>query len=674
MRVEEIYERIRPAKIGLVESLWRWYQVAGQRDRRYIAARFLRIYEEYIEKNGEILLQPPMEEEAAGDFYLGTVNFGVRELHPFGLGEDEWTQHVSIFGRGGSGKTNLVMLVLWSFIKERVPFLVLDWKRNYRDLLAVRGTEDVEIFTVGRSIRPFKFNPWIPPPGFTPEIWMKRIIDVLCNAYFAGEGVMDVLIRAASEVYKLIETPKSRQVMAVVQQMKQSARQAQWRASALRILGSLTTGAMGHVTDTGDNSCFVSMLDRQTILELDSLANSDKSFLAQAMLLWIHQFRMAQRGRGTLKHAIVIEEAHHILMKKRYDGAGETIVEVVLREIRELGESVVLVDQHPSLISVPAIGNTYTTVCFNLKHLDDVRAAAAALLLHEEKVDYLGLLPIGRAIVKIQGRFQKPFVVSVPEVVIGKSVITDSQLEANHIERTRDLKIENVDYQRCTIPGTDWSIKVPVGRSCSSRKNRSRYQETTVNMASSAQDRKSVRSGPRLRMMAHIAEFPYLATRERYQRLGWSVGFGNKQTQLLVEKGKVKQVPINTGGARIVLLELTTSGHLELCTIKPQQSLEHRYWIWRAKSSLERAGYQVDQEKDRGGYVPDIWAEKEEKKVVVEVETGKSDYAKNVDRAVDSGANEVYLLATSSEVLTKIKNKIEEVKGLAIVLARQFGK
>jgi hypothetical protein len=36
-----------------------------------------------------------------------------------------------------------------------------------------------------------------------------------------------------------------------------------------------------------------------------------------------------------------------------------TVTDVILREIRELGEAIVCLDQHPSLISKPALGNTY---------------------------------------------------------------------------------------------------------------------------------------------------------------------------------------------------------------------------------------------------------------------------------------------------------------------------
>jgi len=53
---------------------------------------------------------------------------------------------------------------------------VFDWKRNYRDLLSVPDCKDLLIFTVGRDVCGFRFNPLIPPPG-TPAT-LTRIHEV----------------------------------------------------------------------------------------------------------------------------------------------------------------------------------------------------------------------------------------------------------------------------------------------------------------------------------------------------------------------------------------------------------------------------------------------------------------------------------------------------------------
>jgi 3-dehydroquinate synthetase len=51
--------------------------------------------------------------------------------------------------------------------------------------------------------------------------------------------------------------------------------------------------------------------------------------------LWIHHFRLSEGERETFKHAIIIEEAHHILLRKKQEMTGtEAVTDIILREIR----------------------------------------------------------------------------------------------------------------------------------------------------------------------------------------------------------------------------------------------------------------------------------------------------------------------------------------------------
>lgn len=49
--------------------------------------------------------------------------------------EKEWTRHMLITGMTGVGKTNLSFHLLRELKRHGKPFLVFDWKKNYRDLL-----------------------------------------------------------------------------------------------------------------------------------------------------------------------------------------------------------------------------------------------------------------------------------------------------------------------------------------------------------------------------------------------------------------------------------------------------------------------------------------------------------------------------------------------------------
>lgn len=96
----------------------------------------------------------------------------------------------------------------------------------------------------------------------------------------------------------------------------------------------------------------------------------------------------------------------------------KSVMDRIFREIREYGESIVIIDQMPSTLMDSAIANTATQITLCLKHSDDVRAAGNAMLLdHDEKL-FLGKLPVGTAIVKLQNRWHAPFILRLPYVAI----------------------------------------------------------------------------------------------------------------------------------------------------------------------------------------------------------------------------------------------------------------
>ena len=104
-------------------------------------------------------LPPIPADRLAGDLKVGVVLAHDKQLHPFRHDVEDLLRHVTIFGQSGSGKTNLAYIYLLDLLKRGTPFLVFDWKRNYRDLLAMPGSDEVEVYTVGRNVRPFQLNP-----------------------------------------------------------------------------------------------------------------------------------------------------------------------------------------------------------------------------------------------------------------------------------------------------------------------------------------------------------------------------------------------------------------------------------------------------------------------------------------------------------------------------------
>jgi len=355
MEIEDVFKKLKPIAGKEMDRIWLEYLLAESETQKLIEhALKISLARELNEthEEREILLEPPPEELSYGEYPLGIVLYGKERFHLFGMTEKEWVRHIGIFGVTGSGKTNTSFLILLNFLEARKPFLVFDWKRNYRDLTSLPGAEDILIFTVGRDVAPFHLNPLIPPRGTQPTVWLKKLIEITCHAYFLGEGVAYLLQKAIDSVYRESGIydgnqeayPTLSDVKEWLENRKVKGREGSWMESALRAVGVLCYGEVDRVLNQRQPFPLERILERNVILELNALTDSDKTFLIETLLLWIHHHRLGEEGRETFKHAIVIEEAHHILLRKKQEVTGEeAVTDVILREIRELGEAIILI-------------------------------------------------------------------------------------------------------------------------------------------------------------------------------------------------------------------------------------------------------------------------------------------------------------------------------------------
>jgi len=639
----------------------------------------------------------PSREEADGDYLLGVVLDQNKPLYPFYLREEEMIKHIIILGGTGSGKTNAAFLLAMQFLDRGKPMLVFDWKRNYRDLLSIPELRDKEIlvFTVGRDVCPFHFNPLIPPVGASPSVWLKKLIEIMCHAYFLGEGVIYLLSRAIDDVYGEFgvyegsgKWPTFRDILDYLQSYEAKGRESGWHASAMRAISTLCFGEMNRILNT-KNYPIQELLKRNVILELDALTSSDKVFLTEALLLWIHQYRMAEGYRESFKHVIILEEAHHILLRKMQELLGtESITDIILREIREFGECLLILDQHPSLLSKPALGNTYTTICLNLKERSDINIIAGALRLNTKEKEYLSKLEPGFAIVKLQGRFADPFLLKIPKVEINKGSVTDEELKLRmsefyrSLERKREIKIGfrsfRHDIEIAKIKEEEEGEKPKTKRS-NQRKMKSRSIKVLGKKASPGKTSVltskpypgsqvkiiiSDISDKALSLLKDILYHEFSSVSERYKRLGLNEYQGNKAKKELEEKGFVRTIkmPKLRGKGYWKALELTEEGRLGM----RKGSLVHRYLVQQLADRFREVGLKVEVEKSIGnGKSTDIVLEG---KIAVEVETGKSDFVGNVRKNIKAGFEKVIVVCETKRIKALIEKNIMSEIGEKVLI------
>ncbi len=313
--------------------------------------------------------------------------------------------------------------------KKNKPFLVFDWKRNYRKLKKIPRFHDLKVIRIAEKNCKFRFNPLIPPPGVHPKFWLAMIIDVMKHAFFVAHGPEYFFRNGIDELYSRFKIYEGKKFYPTFNDLKRvllnehvRGREGLWMSSSKRVLSVLTfSGLLGDVLNVREQGKIEELFEGNVVLELDNLATLEKIFLTESLLLWLYHYRKNQGASQELRHVTVIEEAHHILSENKESRLGEeSVVEQVVRMIREFGEGVIVVDQEPSKLSKSILANTNCKVCLNLGSGFDVKVIAEAMNLDSEERGSIDKLKVGHGIVKTKHRFTEPIHVKFPLVEIGE--------------------------------------------------------------------------------------------------------------------------------------------------------------------------------------------------------------------------------------------------------------
>ena len=558
-----------------------------------------------------------------------------KPLSAFGIREEEWIRHCGIFGKTGSGKTTLALNLLTQICRHDKPFLIFDYKRNYRDLLGHPDfkKQDILIFTVGRNdVAPFFFNPKERPPGVEEHVWNKQLAEIIEKVYLLGPGANDVFMES-------VHHSTFGEMKEEVLRQRKKARELLWWASIKRTLNAINYPGLGEMVNCAKSYPLPELLNRKVILELDGLSAADQAFVIGSLLLWIYHYRMRQPEREVLKHFILIEEAHHLFLRTRQE---EDIADVIMREIRELGEAMVIIDQHPSKMSVSALGNLSTKFCLSLSLNQDVKAVADSMLLEREQQRYLAMLTLGQSICR-SDRLRQPMLLNIPAFALKKGFIGDDDVRAHMRPYLAILTPESPPIrERSTIRDVQKketpTPPTPLGRI----------------------------------LLENIALEPVLGLVQRFRKLGLKTAEGYKVLRELETKNLVVSRTID--GKR--LYELSREGKSSLGHTRASSGrggIEHRYWVEAIRGHYHRLAWSTFPEKDDF----DLVVKSPEKTLVVEVETGKSDLTANFMKLGKYQADLKYMIATNRETEARLKNLLRDLlvpdkESIQVVFIKDF--
>jgi len=685
-RVQELCRKLQPVLGKKIDALWRVYlaesDAAGKADveqtLELLAAKHLGAG---FQPDRSPFPPPSKQFAESGDVSLGQISYGNRKLYPFLLRSGRLTEHILVAGRSGSGKTNLTFVLMQGIMARGIKVVALDWKRGYRDLLDVQP--DLRVYTVGRNVSPFRFNPLIPPKGCEPGTWIKLVVDVIASAYLGGEGVISLLVSGMHHLYSELGVfdgipkrwPTIVDLLTWLRTVKLKGRAAMWQASAERILLAMTYGEFGAVVNTQDNTHIKHLLDHNIILEMDGLSSSsDRAMFSDALTLYLYRYRLAKGPREKLTNLIVLEEAHHILARKATE-TKESVLETSIRMIRQYGIGYVFVDQSASLISKVAFANSYATLALSQKLRSDIQTMSGAMNLTDEQRDALSTLPIGSAVVRLADEHPEAFLVKVPRCPIREGSVSDStvrhRMAAYSAESGSNSSQEPDRKAVSAVPPPDKKNEIIRNQTRATHPpspRESQVESAVATVDSGLDPPEETMSREEIRFLADVTARPLSTTVSRYERLHLSRRRGNAIRQSLLTAGLIEAVPIATRSGQIVLYQLTSDGR-KVCNalgIDPgarrRVSLEHSYWVMKVEELFETKGYGVAREYAvKGNGTVDLLAERPGECVAVEIETGKSDIKENLVKLRGKGFDRVIVVATSPSAVSACQRIIGNV-------------
>lgn len=599
LSIEEICRKLRPIFGKKIDSLYLRYKMADDRETRTeIESSLALLYEKHLNTHlltDKVLLEPPQQDQVLGAYPLGKVNYADKDLYAFGLREEDWPRHVCITGMSGSGKTTFAYQIIGNFMLNKKPFVIFDWKKSFRPLIKVN--KDIMVFTVGnnRISNNFRLNINVPPQGVGAKEWVNTLCDLINESFFASYGVHKILVQTLDGLfreYKVYEGSglyptwyhvRDRLEEMEAEQKGHRGRESEWLSSAIRIAHALTYGEFGEaICDRGNYGMNIEqLLSKQVIFELNSLSAAEKKFFCEYLLTHIYKLKKASpnpKGRH-FAGAIVVDEAHNIFLKEKTQFVKESITDMVYREIREYGISLVCLDQHISKLSDTVSGNSATNIAFQQVLPADVEIIASIMQLRDNR-KYFSMLQVGQGIVKLAERYNAPFLVTVPDIALKNDTVEDADIK-DRMQPHVDNWTEIAKRTKTTISESQQLKKIfedsGVGNA-TQPKGLFKDGETYTPKLDERKTERFTDDQRLLQFLAIVQKLPNVATTQVYKTLHLSGRKGHRIKSTALDRGliKVDEIKHELGWKKII--SLTTDGEKLLVEVNSDPTVASGEW------------------------------------------------------------------------------------------------
>jgi len=287
------------------------------------------------------------------------------------------SKHLAVLGSTGSGKSNLVAILVDRVAGLGGQVVIIDSHGEYSDMDV--ASKDVKLVHFEAKVNPLKVSPVVLASTLIPEAaatkqrnLLRKAIRELNSLYLksgseraeAEKRIAELIQRADKELEVEVEDSSGRRYLkalyALIMKMRDSSSSLAKRDVFDSILLKLEKSIVEYDVYSTDVVDPVDLLEPGTIVDVDVSLLPDVARDEVVSYICRQVLQRAMSGR-LLPTLIVVEEAH-LYLKSGSDGAAKQAIERIAREGRKYGVGLVIVSQRPKGID-PNVLSQVNSLC-----------------------------------------------------------------------------------------------------------------------------------------------------------------------------------------------------------------------------------------------------------------------------------------------------------------------
>lgn len=451
----------------------------------------------------------PKSEEVKGDLKLGHV---IATMDSFGLEINQLQRNILISGAHGTGKTNLINVLIGNLVRKGIPFLKIETAKQ-RDRNLIKRFPKIKVIRSGN----FYFNPLKGPLNTRPITWLGDFVDAYCHEMDLMQRSKSYVVNALDKAYRIFGVYEGSGNYPTLEDLMLIMSEELWRPGSRQddfLLRNIQRIQKLLVLTENMMRCssgyqIEKPLDDQVIIELGDRSEDVKNFVSIMLFTYILRHMISEGVSGGLKHVMIFDEAKRIFdvnLEKNFQ-MGIPPIDFLVSYAREYGEGLILADQEPSKLTNSIKANSNCKISYMVSG-HETGEVSRMFGLDDKQKEVFMQLTTGIALVKMDEKFTAPFLVQIDHLPIEDEV----------------SEVEVIEHSRPFINNLKSDVR----------------PRSTILIKKVEKKKKSLSRDAEMFLIS-IAKDPFLSITERRDKLGMTNYKLQKVLRELVVKGYVKK-------------------------------------------------------------------------------------------------------------------------------------